>query len=70
MFRNSITQVKRFPSTDIGVCDHVSIVAEIRLNLKKIKKKKSIKRDWRLLGEETVLRGAYVMEAVNRFKKL
>ena len=38
-FRNSITQVKTYPGADCG-SDHIPVVADVKLKLKKLKKKK------------------------------
>ena len=70
-FRNSIVQVKTYPGADCGVgCDHVPVVATMRLKLKKIKKRKRVKKDWKLLRTDTGLREAYAVEVRNRFERL
>ena len=57
-FRSSIFQVKTYPSADWGVgCDHVPVVATMRLKLKKIKKTKRVRKDWKLLRTDTELEG-------------
>ena len=46
-FRNAVTKVRTYPGADCGAnCDHVPVVANVRLKLKKIKKSnKRVKKD-------------------------
>lgn len=68
-FRSSIFQVKTYPGADCGVgCDHVPVVATMKLKLKKIKKKKRIRKDWKLLRTDMELKEAYTAEVRRRFE--
>ena len=70
-FRNSITQVKTYPGADCGVgCDHVPVVAVMRVKLKKVIRRKRIRKDWKRLRTEDALREAYATEVVSRFDRL
>ena len=52
-FRNSISQVKTYPGADCGGgCDHVPVVAEMRVKLKKLKKNSKVRKDWRILRRD------------------
>ena len=45
-FRNSMTQVRTNPGADCGRgYDHIPVVAQMRVRVKKIKKKRRIRRD-------------------------
>ena len=70
-FRNSITQVKTYPGADLGLgCDHVPVVATMKVKLKKVKKRKKIRKDWKRLRTETQLKEAYANEVKNRYERL
>ena len=64
-FRNSITQVKTYPGADCGIgCDHVPVVATIRLRLKKTKKKFKVTRNWETLRERRDLKAEFEVEDI------
>ena len=49
-FRNSVTQVRTNPGADCGGgCDHIPVVAQMRVKVKKINKNRKIRRDWNIL---------------------
>ena len=50
-YRNAVTQCRTYPGADCGRnCDHVPVVAQIKVKLKKLKKKKTKpRREWRKL---------------------
>ena len=49
-FRSSVRQLKSMPGVDLGAgCDHVPVVAEIEVRVKKVKNNKKIRRDWNIL---------------------
>ena len=59
-FRNSITQVKTRPGADCGVgCDHVPVVALMKVKLKRIKKNRKRRKDWNVLRRETSVKDRY-----------
>ena len=48
-FRNSVTQVKTRPGADCGGgCDHVPVVAQMKVKVKKVKKNRRVRRDWNI----------------------
>ena len=48
-FRNSVTQVRTNPGADCGGgCDHIPVVAQMRVRVKKIKKNRKIRKDYRV----------------------
>ena len=68
-FSNSITQVRTYPGADCGAgCDHVPVVAEMKVKLKKIKKKRRIRKDWNQLRTDSRVRETYTREAIRRFE--
>ena len=65
-FRNSIRQVKTYPRADCrGECDHVPVVAEMRLKLKKLKKIKNVRQDWHILRRDEEIQYRYAVEVSN-----
>lgn len=70
-FRNAITKCKTYPGADVGNrCDHVPVVAQLRLKLKKIAKAQTVvRRDWGQLKREGT-KSAFQLEVKNRFDVL
>ena len=50
-FRNSITQAKTYPGAACG-SDHVPVVADMRVRLKKLKRRRGKPRDTAVISEE------------------
>ena len=70
-FRNCITQVKTYPGGDCGVgCDHIPVVANLRMKLKKVQKKIRVRKDWKCLKRDMALKEAYELEVKNRYERL
>ena len=55
-FQIAATKIKTFPGADCGGnCDHVPVVAVVKLKLKKVKRaKKRVRKNWRLLKQKLV----------------
>jgi len=71
IFRNSIRQVKTYPRADCrGECDHVSVVAEMRLKLKKLKNIKKVRQDWDILRRDEEIQYCYAVQVSNRYNIL
>ena len=70
-FRNSITKCKTYPGADGGSgCDHVPVVADMKIKLKTIKRhKQKPRRDWNVLKIEEVKK-AFQLETKNRYEIL
>ena len=50
-FRNAVTNVRTFPGSDLGRgCDHVPVVAWLKLWLKKVKRARGKRRNWEELS--------------------
>ena len=43
-------------------CDHIPVVANFRLKLKKVNRKRVIKKDWKRLESDTEVKEAYPLE--------
>ena len=70
-FRNSVTQVKTKPGADCGGgCDHVPVVAQIKVKVKKVKKNVKKKKDWNILRRIDGVKERYTVEVRNRYEKL
>ena len=70
-YRNCVTQVRTFPGGDCGVgCDHIPVVANFRLKLKKVKRRKRIRKDWKSLKRDSELKEKYALEVRNRYERL
>ena len=70
-FRNSITQVKTKPGADCGRgCDHVPVVAQMRVKVKKVKKNRKIRKDWNILRRNKAIKDQYTIEVANRYERL
>ena len=71
-FRNAVTKVRTYPGADCGAnCDHVPVVANVRLKLKKIKKSnKRVKKDWKTLRTDTRKREEFQLELRNKYEAL
>ena len=70
-FRNSITQVKTKPGADCGRgCDHVPVVAQMRVKVKKVKKNRKIRKDWNILRRNEAIKDQYTIEVANRYERL
>ena len=48
-------------------CDHMPVVANFRLKLKKVEKKKRVRKDWKKLKNETELKEKYALEVKNSY---
>ena len=67
-FRNSIRQVKTYPGADCaGGCDHVPVVVEMRVKLKKLKKNCKARKDWSILRRDEAMQNRYAVEVSNRY---
>ena len=67
-FRNSIRQVKTYPGADCGrSCDHVPVVAEMRVKLKKLKKNRRMRKDCSILRRDEAIQDRYTVEVSNRY---
>ena len=67
-FRNSISQVKTYPGADCGGgCDHVPVVAEMRVKLKKLKKNSKVRKYWSISRRDEALHNRYAVEVSNRY---
>ena len=70
-FRNSVTQVKTRPGADCGGgCDHVPVVAQMRVKVKKVKKNRRVRRDWNILKRNEEIKQQYTIEVSNRYERL
>ena len=71
-FRNAVTKVKTFPGADCGGnCDHVPVVAEVKLKLKRFKKaKKTLRKDWKGLKTENRKNDEFQLKLRNKYAAL
>ena len=71
-FRNAVRKARTFPGADCGGnCDHVPVVATVKLKLKKIKKaRKRMKKNWRSLKNDERKRDEFEVELRNRYSIL
>ena len=60
-FRNAVTKVKTYPGADCGGnCDHVPVVASVKLKLKRVRKRRRIKKkDWRSLRNDQTMQAEF-----------
>ena len=66
-FRNSVKQTKTYPCADIG-SDHNPVVATVKINLKRIKKKENMEQfNLDMLKDENIMRQQYAVEVNNIF---
>ncbi|CAF1302854.1 unnamed protein product [Adineta ricciae] len=69
-FRNAIISSKAFPGADCG-SDHVPVISEIRVKLKRLKKSKQIpKLQIQLLKNNNDVKEKFCIEVQNRFEAL
>ena len=68
-FRNAVTDVRTYPGADAGVgCDHVPVVANIKLRLKKIEKPKTKRRrQWKEINENMELRCQFQQKIKDKY---
>ena len=67
-----MTHAKTNPGADCGLdCDHVPEVAEMKVKLKKVKKRKKckVRKEWKDLNGEQ-LRRTYLIDVKNRYEVL
>ena len=71
-FRNAVTKVKTYPGADCGGnCDHVPVVAEVKLKLKRIRKRRRTrKKDWKSLRTDESMQESFQLELRNRYQAL
>ena len=64
-------QVRTNPGADCGGgCDHISVVAQMRVRVKKIKKNRKIRRYWNILRRNDLIKERYEVEVRNRYESL
>ena len=69
-FRNAIIDTRTFPGADC-YSDHVPVVSELKIRLKRINKRKTEeRRELKLLRTNNQLREAYELEVANRYEVL
>ena len=70
-FRNSVTQVKTKPGANCGRgCNHVPVVAQMKVKVKKVKKSRNIGKDWNILRRNEAIKDQYTIEVANRYERL
>ena len=63
--------MKTYPGADCGGgCDHVPVVAEIRVKLKKLQKIKKVRQDWDILRRNEEIHYRYAVKVSNRYRNL
>ena len=70
--KRSVTHAKTYPGADCGLdCDHVPLVAVMKVKLKKVKKRKKckVRREWKDLNGEK-LRRNYLIDVKIRYEIL
>ena len=65
-FRNSVKQTKTYPGADIG-SDHNPVVATVKINLKRIKKKENMEQFNLDMEKDEHMRQQYAVEVNNIF---
>ena len=65
-FRNSVKQTKTYPGADIG-SDHNPVVATVKINLKRIKKKENMEEFNLDMEKDEHMRQQYAVEVNNIF---
>ena len=65
-FRNSVKQTKTYPSADIG-SDYKAVVATVKINLKRIKKKENMEQFNLDMLKDEQMRQQYAVEVNNIF---
>ena len=71
-FKRSVTHAKTYPGADCGLdCDHVPVVAVMKVQLQKVKKRKTckVRKEWKDLNGEQ-LRKKYLIDVKNRYEIL
>ncbi|XP_072040063.1 craniofacial development protein 2-like [Amphiura filiformis] len=69
-FRNAVKEAKTYPGADIS-SDHVPVISQIHLQLKKIRKQTGAKKlDFAALKEDSNIRDMYKLKVSNRFEVL
>ena len=67
-FRNSIMQIKTYPGADCGVgCDHVPLVAIMKVKMKKLRVIRKRRKDWNILRRDQGLRDEYRATVTDNF---
>lgn len=71
-FRNAVTRVKTYPGADCGAhCDHVPLIANVKLKFKKIRKpKRKIRKDWDALRTNMQMKEHFQIELQNKYQVL
>ena len=71
-FRNAMTKVKTFPGADCdGNCDHVPVVAVVKLKLKNVKRAKNgVRKDWSRLKTETSMKEEFELKLRDNYQAL
>ena len=60
--------MKTYPGAAyVGGCDHVAVVAEMRVKLKKLKKNGMVRKDWSILRRDEAIQGRNAVEVCNRY---
>ena len=60
--------MKTYPGADCGGgCDHVPVVAEMKVKLKKVKKNSKVRKDWSILRRDEAMQNRYAVEVSNRY---
>ena len=68
-FRNAVTKVKTYPGADCGGnCDHIPVVAIVKLKLKRLRKaKKRVRKDWKLIKTDGRRKEEFQLELRNKY---
>ena len=53
-----------------NACDHVPVIAQLRVKVKKVKKNIRVRKDWSILRRNEELKQQYTIEVNNRYDRL